>query len=48
MVGCLNINFCWIIDFICIVYYVFEVYSLMIWRYLDYRISDLSEKWNGC
>lgn len=27
---------------------LFEVYSLMIWRYLDYRLSDLSEKWNGC
>lgn len=48
MVGCLNTNSCWIIDFICTVYYVFEAYSPMIWRYLDHRLSDLSEKWNGC
>lgn len=48
MVGCLNTNSCWIIDFICTVYYVFEAYSPMIWRYLDHRISDLSDKWNGC
>lgn len=27
---------------------LFEAYSPMIWRYLDHRLSDLSEKWNGC
>lgn len=27
---------------------LFEAYSPMIWRYLDHRLSDLSDKWNGC
>lgn len=27
---------------------LFEAYSRMIWRYLDHRLSDLSDKWNGC